>query len=161
LVLDDVTISSSKIRTALREGAVETANHLLGYEYGVHGRVVHGDARGRTIGFPTANIEPESAVKLLPGHGVYVVSVEVGGRRMFGVANVGRRPTVTDGSIVALEVHVLDFDGDLYDREVTVTFHRFLRHEERFASVDDLRTQIAVDVAEGRDVITQLNIQHS
>jgi riboflavin kinase/FMN adenylyltransferase len=161
LVLDDMTISSTKIRTALKEGAIEPANHWLGYDYGVHGRVVHGDARGRTIGFPTANILPESPVKLLPGHGVYVVSLEVGGRRMFGVANVGRRPTVTDGSIVALEVHVLDFDGDLYDREVTVTFHRFVRHEERFASVDDLRTQIAVDVAESRDVIKQLNIQHS
>ncbi len=141
-------ISSTRIRTALADGAVEEATRLLGRRFFVDGTVVAGDGRGRTIGFPTANIEP--ANETLPAAGVYACLLESGGGpQRPAVANQGRRPTFGEGA-TRLEVHVLDFDGDLYGAPVRVHFVARLRDEQRFAGPEELTRQIADDVARAR-----------
>jgi riboflavin kinase/FMN adenylyltransferase len=146
-------VSSSRIRALLDSGEVEEARLLLGRSYAVRGRVVEGDRRGRTLGFPTANLAPETEV--LPGLGVYVGRVRVldgpdAGLRRGGVTNVGRRPTFKPDDPPLAEVHLLDFDGDLYGRRLELSFEARLRAERRFPGPDALREQIARDVAEAR-----------
>lgn len=146
----DADVSSTAVRRAIAEGGVEEARCLLGRPYRYRGIVAHGKELGRTIGFPTANIEPATQ-QLLPGPGVYAVDVLLpeGVRR--GIANIGHRPTVDiPGAPQTFEVHILDFDGDLYGRTVEVDFLAFLRHEERFPSLDALRVQLAADAAAAR-----------
>ena len=124
----------------------------LGRPWSVRGEVTHGDQRGRTIGFPTANVP--LGRHLEPARGVYAVNVRLAdGRVVPGVANIGRRPTVNEGPESRLEAHLFDFEGDLYGQEVAVALHRFLRAERRFAGLDDLRAQIAVDAAEARAML--------
>lgn len=135
-------IKSTRIRELLFAGDVEGAAELLGRPYSAVGVVVAGDRLGRTIGFPTANVKVPQG-KLLPA-GVFAVSLLLGDTAASGMANVGRRPTVS-GSETRLEVHVFDFEGDLYGREVQVTFEGFLRGEQKFAGLDDLRRQLAED----------------
>ena len=144
-------ISSTRIRRALQDGYPERATADLGRAWAIRGTVVHGDARGRTIGFPTANIA--LGAQLEPARGVYAVTVMVDGRRVPGVANIGRRPTVAEGVLSRVEAHLFDFTGDLYGRELDVSLHAFLRAERRFAGIDELRTQIAVDAAEARRML--------
>ncbi len=141
-------ISSTRIRRALQDGYPERATDDLGRPWRVRGTVAHGDALGRTIGFRTANIA--LGEQLEPARGVYAVSVPVDGRVVPGVANVGRRPTVAEGAVSRLEAHLFDFDGDLYGRELDVSLHAFLRAERRFAGLDELKAQIALDAAEAR-----------
>ncbi len=141
-------ISSTRIRRALQDGYPERATADLGRAWCIRGPVAHGDARGRTIGFPTANIA--LGRHLEPARGVYAVSTWIEGRLVRGVANIGRRPTVAEGAISRLEAHFFDFTGDLYGRELDVALHGFLRAERRFAGLDALREQIAVDAAEAR-----------
>ncbi len=141
-------ISSTRIRRALQDGYPERATGDLGRPWAVRGTVAHGDARGRTIGFPTANIA--LGRQLEPALGVYAVSVPVDGRTVLGVANIGRRPTVAEGAISRLEAHLFDYAGDLYGRQLDVSLHSFLRAEKRFGGLDELREQIALDVAEAR-----------
>jgi len=145
-------ISSSRIRRALQDGYPERATAKLGRRWAIRGIVAHGDQRGRTIGFPTANIA--LGRHLEPARGVYAVSVTMpdGGVHK-GVANIGRRPTVNTGPESRLEVHVFDFDGDLYDAELSVALHAYLRGERKFAGLDELRAQIAVDAAEARAIL--------
>lgn len=143
-VLRNITISSTRIRKALMEGDVTTANHFLGYPYPLSGTVVHGNKRGRTIGFPTANIQPEAAEKLTPAVGVYAVDVLVDGEQFRGMMNIGYRPTV-DGSSLTVEVHILDFDRDIYDRSITVKMLSRLRDEKKFAGLDELKQQLGLD----------------
>ncbi len=138
-------VSSSKIRAALVSGNIESANAMLGRPYNLSGTVVQGDGRGRTIGFPTANIEPVNANKLVPGNGVYVVSYEFEGRIVKGLANIGRRPTFTTDTETTIEVHFLDLDEDLYDRTITIHFHAFIRNEKKFESAEALTEQIEND----------------
>lgn len=135
-------IKSSRIRELLQAGDVEGAAQFLGRSYDAVGVVVGGDKLGRTIGFPTANVKVPAG-KLLPS-GVFGVTVWVDGERLLGMANVGKRPTV-DGTETRLEVHVLDFEGDLYGKEVQVKFKHFLRGEQKFASLDELKAQLARD----------------
>ena len=149
--LDDAEgpISSSRIRRLLQDGYPERAAALLGRPHAIRGVVAHGDARGRTIGFPTANVA--LGRHLEPARGVYAVTVRLAdGRMVKGVANIGRRPTVAEGAISRLEAHLFDFSGDLYGQEITVSLHRFIRDERRFASFDELRAQIAADADEAR-----------
>ena len=142
-------ISSSLIRRALQDGYPERATALLGRPWAIVGTVMHGDARGRTIGFPTANIP--LGRHLEPARGVYAVTVRLpDGSERPGVANIGRRPTVSAGSESRLEVHLFDFAADLYGAELAVALHGFLRSERRFAGIDALRAQIAADAAEAR-----------
>lgn len=145
--VDGVPVSSSAIRTALQAGDVEGAGRLLGRPYAVIGDVVRGAGRGRGLGFPTANVEPDRP--LLVKVGVYACQATVDDRTYEAVVNVGVRPTFGEDR-VAVEVHLLDFSGDLYGRRVRVAFTRHLREERRFPSVDALRTQIQADVEDAR-----------
>src|SRR5580658_7122661 len=128
-------VSSGPIRDALAAGRLDQAAEFLGYPWFVSGPVIHGDKRGRELGFPTANLTLDAACGLR--HGIYAVRVGVGGRRYDGVASFGRRPMFDTGAVL-LEVFVFDFAGDLYGRDIDVAFIAWLRDEEKFASVDDL-----------------------
>ena len=139
----EVMVSSSKVRRALELWDIPLANKLLGYKYFLKGRVVAGQKIGRQIGFPTANLEVDP-LKLIPSDGVYVVDVEVEGVEYRGVLNIGTRPTVS-GDQRTIEVHIINFTGNLYGKEIELKFLRFLRHEQRFSSLDDLREQIRKD----------------
>lgn len=140
-----VTVSSTKIRQALKGGEVESASRMLGRPYSVTGVVVRGDGRGAKLGIPTANIQPTEEHRLIPGNGVYLVRSTLNGTKVWGMANIGRRPTFTDGSTTTIEVHYLDFDGMLYDQTVTVEFMNFIRHEQRFEGVDMFLSQLRED----------------
>jgi len=145
-------VSSTRIREALARGDLEQARHLLGRPYCIRGRVAHGDKRGRTIGFPTANIHLHRRVS--PVTGVYAVTVHgVGDAPLPAVANVGKRPTV-GGAEPRLEVHLFDFDGDLYGAHLRVEFRLKLREEQRFESFDALKQQIARDAAAARHYLS-------
>lgn len=144
-------ISSTRVREALARGDLDQAHTLLGRPYRIGGRVAHGDKRGRTIGFPTANINLHRRVS--PLGGVYAVVVHgLGATPRPGVANIGRRPTV-GGTDERLEVHLFDFDGDLYGRHLDVEFRLRLRDERRFESFDALKAQITRDAATARDYL--------
>ena len=147
-VLDGERVSSTRIRKALAAGDLDTAARLLGRPYRMCGRVAHGDKRGRTIGIPTANLHLHR--QATPVKGVYVVEMFGLEREpLAGVANVGTRPTV-DGTRTLLEVHVFDFDQDIYGRYVAVNFLHKLRDEQRFATFDELKTRIYRDLDEAR-----------
>lgn len=146
-------VNSTRIRQLLAAGEVEEAALLLGRPFRARGRVATGDRRGRTLGFPTANLAPET--EILPAPGVYWGHLEVVGhgpdrRRLPVVTNVGYRPTFRDGRDLVAEAHVIDFTGDLYGLEVDLSFEGRLRGEIRFESVEALRAQIACDVAAAR-----------
>ena len=143
--IDDVNVSSTKIREALKKGDVQTANRFLGRPYSFKGKLVHGKQLGRTIGFPTANIQVNDDTKLIPGNGVYAVKVIVEGQTYFGMLNIGNRPTVNETLDRSIEVHIFDFDSIIYNADITVEFVQFVREERAFASVNDLRFQLQQD----------------
>ncbi len=144
-------ISSSHIRALLEHGQLEEANRLLGHRHILSGQVVSGRQLGRTIGIPTANLSlPEGL--LAPRFGVYACKVWAEGRAYLAVTNVGTRPTVS-GEGVTVEVHLLDFEGDLYGKEITVAFYAFLRPEQKFASLEELRAQIAADIMKTEEML--------
>jgi riboflavin kinase/FMN adenylyltransferase len=153
LANEDTIISSTKIRAALNDNKIELANEMLGYDYFVEGIVVAGDSRGKQIGYPTANIMPPDNHKLLPANGVYFVSSEVNGKTVYGMANVGTRPTFTNDIHTTLEVHFLDFNQDLYNLTLNISFHKFIRSEKKFSSVDELINQIQKDEESTRKFI--------
>lgn len=142
--LDDVAISSTKIRKALNEGDVETANSYLGYYFMISGEVVRGKAIGRTIKYPTANLKLKEAYKLIPKNGVYVVQSIIRGEKVFGITSIGTNPTV-GGKEKTIETHFLDFNQDLYEKEITVEFLKFIRDEATFDSIEMLRQEIIKD----------------
>lgn len=153
-VLADETgpITATRIRRALQDGYPERATAALGRPWAIVGEVAHGDKRGRTIGFPTANIA--LGRHLEPARGVYAVTVRLPDSSVVkGVANIGRRPTVNAGTESRLEVNLFDYAGDLYGAELSVSLHAFLRSERRFAGLDELRAQIAADAAQAREVL--------
>ena len=137
-------VSSTVIRKALAEGKVEEAAALLGYAYPLYGVVVAGNRLGRTIGFPTANMQLYEPLKLVPGNGVYAVEVEVLGRRFKGMCNIGTRPTV-GGTVRTVETHILDFDEDIYGLPIRLHFARRIRDERKFPSLDALKAQLQQD----------------
>jgi len=147
-------LSSTRIRRALQDGYPERATAELGRPWTIRGVVAHGEKRGRTLGFPTANLA--LGRHLEPARGVYAVRVRLpDGATLRGVANIGRRPTVSDGVESRLEVHLFDFAGDLYGEMLSVALHSFLRAERKFASFDELRTQIVKDSDAARDVLAR------
>ncbi len=149
-------ISSTRIRRLLQDGYPERAAAELGRPWAVRGPVTHGDERGRTIGFPTANVP--LGRHLEPARGVYAVRVRLpDGSMVAGVANIGRRPTVNEGLESRVEAHLFDFAGDLYGQEIAVGLHAFLRAERKFASFDDLRTQIVADAEQARALLATLD----
>ena len=143
--IDEVNVSSTKIREALLQGDVQRANMFLGEPYQLSGTVIRGRALGRTIGFPTANIEVNTDIKLIPGIGVYAVEVLVDGQVYRGMLNIGIRPTVVSTDVVNLEVHILDFHQDIYDKNITVRFIERVRDEQKFESVEALKEQLKND----------------
>ena len=152
LVEGGAPISSTRIRRLLQDGYPERAALELGRPWAVRGPVTHGDARGRTIGFPTANVP--LGRHLEPARGVYAITARMpDGAQVPGVANIGRRPTVAEGAISRVEAHLFDWSGDLYDQEVAIALHTFLRAERKFASFDELRGQIVTDAEQAREVL--------
>jgi len=142
-------ISSTRIRRELQGGYPERAAELLGRPFAVVGKVIHGDARGRTLGFPTANVALGRQVE--PARGVYAVRARLAdGREVAGVANLGRRPTLGGDPVSRLETNLFDFAGDLYGQVISVALLHFIREEKRFAGLEELRTQIAADCATAR-----------
>ena len=138
-------ISSTKIRQRLEEGAVEEASAMLGYDYSLQGVVVAGNRLGRTIGFPTANMQLYEPLKLLPGNGVYFVRVETLGRNFYGMCNIGCRPTVSSGTSRTIETNIFGFDEDIYGLDIRLSFISKIRDEVRFDSLEDLKIQLEQD----------------
>lgn len=142
--INNMTISSTKIRNALLEGKIELANEFLGYDYFLSGKVEKGSQIGRTINFPTANISVDEDYKLIPKEGVYVVSSILDGKRVNGMMNIGYKPTVK-GEKLSLEVHFFNFDKDLYEKNITISFLKRIRDEQKFDSIDELKNQLEKD----------------
>ena len=142
--IDAVSISSTKIRAALNDGDVDLANHYLGYNYSLSGIVVEGKQLGRTINFPTANIAVSENYKLIPAIGVYIVKSSMHGRTVFGMMNIGTRPTV-DGTSLSTEVYFFDFDQNIYGEKITIEILHRIRNEQKFESVDVLKEQLSTD----------------
>ena len=142
--IDEIAISSTKIRTSLEDGAITLANEYLGYYYFFSGTVVKGNQIGRTIDFPTANIQIDEAYKLIPKNGVYFVKSKINNKPVFGMMNIGTRPTV-EGKNQTIEVHFFDFDQDLYDKKITIEMIDFIREELKFESVESLKNQLHKD----------------
>jgi len=138
-------ISSSEVRNALIKGDIERANTLLTYPYAFTGHVVTGFQVGKKIGFPTANLNPVEPDKLIPGIGVYAVLIDWKGNSYKGMMNIGRRPTLDNGDAVSLEVHIINFDADIYHQQLKVTFIRKIRDEKKFNSVEELIEQLKMD----------------
>jgi len=146
--IDGLRVSSSLIRRLIVEGNITEANNCMGHPYSITGCVAHGFQEGRRIGFPTANIVPESAEKLVPGNGVYATRVSVeGGEWMPAMLNIGRNPTFQRQQ-TTIEAHIIGFEGDIYGRKVRVEFGRKLRDEQRFESVEALQKQLEADKKE-------------
>ena len=142
--IDHLTVSSTRIRQALVEGNIPTANHFLGRDYAISGLVVKGKQLGRTIGVPTANIQVRDINKLVPADGVYAVWVDYRNERFGGMMNIGNRPTV-DGRLKTIEVNLFDFDKDIYGENLSVYFVERIRNEQKFNGLDALKEQIGKD----------------
>jgi riboflavin kinase/FMN adenylyltransferase len=143
---EEGAISSSSIREALLKGEIDSANRWLGYFYSLSGTVIEGRKIGRTIGFPTANIKPDSQYKLIPANGVYAVNVTLDDNVFPGMLSIGSNPTVnTDISLRSIEVHILNFDKDIYGRKISVVFRKRLRDEKKFNNLEQLTEQMTND----------------
>ena len=150
------TISSTKIREALMNGDVQSAAAMLGYRYGLHGVVVSGNQLGRTIGFPTANMQLYEPLKLVPSNGVYLVEVETLGSHFFGMTNIGVKPTVSGAGVRTIETNIFDFDELIYGLDIRIRFISKIRDEQRFGSLDILRGQLTADRAFCQSLISNL-----
>lgn len=143
---EDINISSTKIRKALAAGNMQTALQYLGYHYSLTGKVAHGQKIGQSIGYPTANVEVVDTQKVIPGNGVYAVNVSVKGNTYGGMLNIGTNPTVSNAEKQKIEVHIFDFNQDLYGQEITVTFIDRIRSEQKFEGIEELKNQLTADM---------------
>ena len=153
--IDAVSISSTKIRNALLDGNIELAATYLGYNYSLTGIVSKGKQLGRTIGFPTANIKIEESYKLIPLNGVYIAKSIIEGKTIYGMMNIGIRPTV-DGTTQTIEINLFDFNQDIYNQKITISLLKRIRDEQKFESVDMLKTQLGIDKKTAQDYILSL-----
>lgn len=142
--INDIAISSTKIRNSIKDGDIQLTNSYLGYEFSFFGKVVRGNSIGKTLGFPTANIEIESDLKLIPKNGVYLISTIINKKIIFGMMNIGIKPT-TNENTKSIEVNLFDFNQDLYDKNITIYIKQFLREEIKFDSLNELKLQIEKD----------------
>lgn len=150
--IDEVNVSSTKIRSAIKDGDMELASRYLGEPFELHGKVVHGDSKGRQLGFPTANIEVESDMKLIPKTGVYAVNVFHSSHGVLeGMLNIGSKPTFHHDGELSIEVHLLDFNGTIYDEYLTVQFLSRIRDEQKFDSPELLIEQLNKDEIQVRN----------
>ena len=153
--IDAVAISSTKVRKALEVGDVERAHEFLGYPYSLVGWVSKGDQLGRTIGFPTANLELSNSSKLLPAMGVFAVRIELNGKSYKGMCNIGLRPTV-EGSSNRIEVHIFDFNQDIYGQSLRIDFLHRMRSEQKFGNLNELKNQLLIDSKEARNLLLSI-----
>ena len=142
--ISNIAISSTKIRKAISEGNISTVKKYLGYDFSLSGKIVHGKSIGRTLGFPTANIEVKEEYKLLPKNGVYLIQSVINHNKYFGMMNIGIKPTIKESS-KTIEVNFFDFDGDLYHKNIEVNIKKFIRDEIKFDSLELLKSQILKD----------------
>ena len=142
--INDIAISSTKIRNSIEEGDIQLTNSYLGYEFSFFGKVVKGNSIGKTLGFPTANIKIGSDLKLIPKNGVYLISTIINQKIIFGMMNIGIKPT-TNENTKSIEVNLFDFNQDLYDTNITIYIKQFLREEIKFDSLNELKLQIEKD----------------
>jgi len=152
-IVDSIIVSSTQIRKAIKDGDVQIANDLLGYEFFFEGVIVQGNKLGRQLGFPTANLEIRDKDKLIPGNGVYAVRATLEGKEYEGMMNIGVRPTLNDG-LFMIEVNLFDYDQDAYGKQLKVHVKKFMRPEKKFNGLDALKEQIA------RDKIAVLEVLH-
>lgn len=150
--IENMGISSSKIRQAIQEGNVEQASLLLGGYYFLGGKVVKGKQLGRTIGFPTANIYVVEDYKLIPADGVYAVFITYNNQTLKGVLNIGKRPTI-EGKDRTIEVHIFDFDKEIYGENLSIQFVKKIRNEQKFDNLESLKTQISLDVVTAKNIL--------
>jgi riboflavin kinase / FMN adenylyltransferase len=154
VMIDDLNVSSSKIRQMINEGRINTAHKALGYPYFLTGKVVEGNKLGRVLGFPTANIQVDEPMKLIPRNGVYAVLVKVNDKVYEGMLNVGIRPTIElPKHERIIEVNLFDFNENIYDLPIKVAFLKWLRCEKKFDNLDELKDQISVDKKESLHII--------
>lgn len=153
---DEIIVSSSKIREYLQNGALETANNLLGNYYSIHGKIIHGKKIGSTLGFPTANILIDDKQKLIPKIGVYFVKIIIDNTPFFGMMNIGYNPTFNNEEI-SLEVHIFDYKTQIYDKEITVNFLKRIRDEQKFDFKDKLIEQLGKDKEICKRLIVDFN----
>jgi riboflavin kinase/FMN adenylyltransferase len=142
--INDIAISSTKIRNSIEEGNIQLTNSYLGYEFSFFGKVVKGNSIGKTLGFPTANIKIGTDLKLIPKNGVYLISTIINQKIIFGMMNIGIKPT-TNENTKSIEVNLFDFNQDLYDTNITIYIKQFLREEIKFDSLNELKLQIEKD----------------
>ena len=152
--IEEVAISSTKIRNALLEGNIKLANQYLGYNYTINGIVIKGNQLGRTIGFPTANIEIKEDYKLIPLNGVYIVKALINNQIVFGMMNIGTKPTV-GGISQSIEVHLFDFKDDIYDKTIEISFLERIRDEQKFESIELLKKQLSDDKLQSLKFISE------
>jgi len=153
-VLHSITISSTKIRQALKNSAITKANELLGYPFFFDGKVVHGDKIGRTLGYPTANLAYTSADKIHVGEGVYSARAHYRGQILNGMLSIGKRPTLND-IVERVEINLFDFDGDLYDQELRIEVHHYLRAQEKYGSLENLKAQLHRDKSDALRLLSR------
>lgn len=153
--INDVAVSSTKIRNAILEGNVTVANNYLGYKFNLRGIVKKGDQIGRTLGFPTANISLAESYKIIPADGIYAVNVFLNNQKLQGMLYIGDRPTV-NGKSKVIEVNIFDFSSDVYDQELKVEFLQYIRGDKHFNSLDELKIALAKDEADVRKILNTL-----
>jgi riboflavin kinase/FMN adenylyltransferase len=151
--VDDVAVSSTKIRSAILEGNILTANKFLGYNFILTGTVIKGKGLGKTLDFPTANIQIEAAYKLIPKHGVYVVKSQIKGVEVFGMMNIGKNPTVSEGNQTKIEVHFFDFSANLYGAVLKIELLDHLRSEIKFPNIEALKLQLEKDKVDATNAL--------
>jgi len=144
--VNDIAVSSTQVRNALKKGDIDIANAFLGRPYSLTGTVIHGNKIGRTIGFPTANLQIPETYKLIPAEGVYVVEVELMNELHHGLLSIGRRPTLESNGNLSVEVYIIDFDREIYGSEITLRLLRHVREDRKFNSLDELTKQINSDM---------------
>lgn len=153
----DRIISSSAIRQLLYEGDIEAANDALGYSYYIKGNVIKGHQLGRQIGFPTANIALNSDEKIVPKAGVYAIRVHINGETYGGMLNIGHRPTVNNGNDISIEAHIFEFDKDIYNYPISISFIKYMREEQKFPSIEVLEQQLKNDKEEIKKILEMID----
>ncbi len=156
-LIQAVNVSSTKIRNAVIAGQMEAVSEMLGSPYSIEAVVIHGNKIGRTIGYPTANLQPTYPDILIPGMGIYAVLVHIQNETFKGMMSIGKRPTVTDDGLVTIEVNILDFDKDIYGEQLEVQFIAYIRGEEKLAGLDALKAKIAEDEVKIRAILEKYN----
>lgn len=152
--IDDISISSTKIRKALLEGNIDLANSYLGYNYNLSGKVIDGKKIGRTLSFPTANLNVTEDYKLIPKNGVYIVASQIDNKKVFGMMNIGNNPTL-EGTSRSIEIHFFDFNKDIYNQDISVELISKIRNEHKFDSLESLKNQLNKDRLYSLDFISE------